>query len=107
MSAAVPPMPPDGWCIMIRACGSAYRLPVVPAQSRNCPIEAAMPIADGGHVVVDELHRVVDRHAGVDRAARRVDVEVDVALGVLGGEQQQLRADPVGDLRRSPRCRGR
>jgi hypothetical protein len=23
MSAAVPPMPPDGWCIMIRACGVA------------------------------------------------------------------------------------
>ncbi len=23
MSAAVPPIPADGWCIMIRACGSA------------------------------------------------------------------------------------
>src|SRR3954451_10740206 len=22
MSEAVPPIPPDGWCIMIRACGS-------------------------------------------------------------------------------------
>ena len=45
MSAAVPPMPPDGWCIMIRACGSAYRLPLVPAQSSSWPIDAAMPIA--------------------------------------------------------------
>ena len=45
MSAAVPPMPPDSWCIMIRACGSANRLPGVPAQSRNWPIEAAMPMA--------------------------------------------------------------
>ncbi len=23
MSLAVPPMPPEGWCIMIRACGRA------------------------------------------------------------------------------------
>ena len=23
MSLAVPPRPPDGWCIMIRLCGSA------------------------------------------------------------------------------------
>ena len=23
MSAVVPPIPPDGWCIMMRACGSA------------------------------------------------------------------------------------
>ena len=35
---------------------------------------------------------------GVDRAAGRVDVEADVALGVLGGEQQHLGADPVGDV---------
>ena len=30
MSAVVPPMPADGWCIMIRALGSAKRLPCVP-----------------------------------------------------------------------------
>ena len=45
MSAAVPPMPPEGWCIMIRACGVAYRLPLVPAQSRNWPMLAASPMA--------------------------------------------------------------
>ena len=33
-----------------------------------------------------------------DRAARRVDVEGDVLLRVLGGQQQQLRGDPVGDV---------
>ncbi len=44
MSDAVPPIPPDGWCIMIRACGSANRLSFAPAQSRNWPIEAARPI---------------------------------------------------------------
>ena len=30
---------------MIRACGRAYRLPFVPAQSNSCPMDAAMPIA--------------------------------------------------------------
>ncbi len=45
MSEAVPPRPPDGWCIMIRLCGSANRLPFVPALRRNWPIEAARPIA--------------------------------------------------------------
>jgi hypothetical protein len=53
---------------------------------------------DGGHVVVDELHRVVDGHARVDGAAGRVDVEDDVALRILGREEQQLSADPVGHL---------
>jgi len=28
---------------MIRVCGSENRLPGVPAVSRNCPIEAAIP----------------------------------------------------------------
>ena len=45
MSDAVPPIPAEGWCIMIRACGRLDRLPAVPAQSRNCPMLAAMPIA--------------------------------------------------------------
>src|SRR5262249_15517617 len=45
MSAALPVTPPSGWCIRILACGSAKRLPLVPAASRNSPIEAAMPMA--------------------------------------------------------------
>ena len=44
MSAAVPWAPPEGWCIMMRAWGSAERLPLVPAVSRNEPIEAAIPM---------------------------------------------------------------
>ena len=44
MSAAVPCAPPEGWWIMIRECGRALRLPLVPAASRNDPIEAAMPM---------------------------------------------------------------
>src|SRR5690606_35035060 len=44
MSDSVPPTPADGWCMRIWQCGSTYRLPRVPAESRNCPIDAAMPI---------------------------------------------------------------
>ena len=51
--------------------------------------------ADRLHVGPDELHRVVDREPGRGRAARAVDVEVDVLLGILGLEEQQLRDDQV------------
>src|SRR5207249_3106809 len=44
MSVACPCTPPSGWWIMIRACGSANRLPRAPAQSRRAPIDAAWPI---------------------------------------------------------------
>jgi hypothetical protein len=44
------------------------------------------------------LHDVIDGHAGGDRAARRVDVQGDVPLVVLGREQDQLGTDPVGQL---------
>src|SRR3546814_8535602 len=47
---------------------------------------------------LDDLHGVVDRHAGGDDAAGRVDVQADVLLGVLGLEEQHLRDDDVGDV---------
>src|SRR5438094_577180 len=40
MSVAWPCTPPNGWWIMMRACGSANRLPRAPAQSRSSPIDA-------------------------------------------------------------------
>ena len=51
---------------------------------------------NGRHVIRDELDRVVDDHAGRDRAARGVDVEGDVRLGILGSEHLQLLGDAVG-----------
>ncbi len=44
MSDACPCIPAEGWCIMIRAWGSANRLPREPAHNRNCPIEAPRPM---------------------------------------------------------------
>ena len=54
--------------------------------------------ADRRNVVLDELHRVVDRHSGGYRTARAVDVQVDVAFRVLGLEKQELRDDKICDL---------
>ena len=45
----------------------------------------------------DVLHGVVDRQAGGRLAARGVDVELDVALGILRLEEQELRGDEIGD----------
>ena len=55
--------------------------------------------ADRLHVGLDELHRVVDRQACVDRAAGRVDVEADVLVGVLGLQVQELGHDQMETLR--------
>src|SRR5262249_20913562 len=52
---------------------------------------------DGHHVVLDVLHGVVDSHTGRDGAAGAVDVEVNVLVRV-GGKEQQLCSDPVGDV---------
>ena len=49
-------------------------------------------------VRMHELHRVVDRHAGVRRSARRVDVQRDVLAGILRVEEQELCRDQVRDL---------
>ena len=54
--------------------------------------------ADGAHVRLDELHRVVDGQPGVHAAARAVDVQADVLVRVVDSEVDQLRHDEVGDL---------
>ena len=60
--------------------------------------------ADGGYVALDILHGVVNGHAGSDGAAGAIDVELDVLVGVLGLQIQQLghneRGGGVVDLLR-------
>src|SRR5205085_3379688 len=60
-----------------RACGQQER-----------SHRGALANADGRHVGADELYRVVDGHAGRDRAAGGIDVEVDVLLRVFGFEEE-------------------
>ena len=80
----------------IRLFGSASRLPGRSSGEQQRPHRHRDPVADRLHVGSDELHRVVDRHAGVDRAAGRVDVEVDVLVGVVGLQVDELGDDQVG-----------
>ena len=47
---------------------------------------------------LQELHRVVDRQARRDAAARGVDVDVDVALRIIRLQEEQLRDHNVGHV---------
>jgi hypothetical protein len=57
-----------------------------------------LPDAVGNHVVLDELHGVVDGQARGDGAAGRVDVERDVLFRVLALQKQHLGNDEIGHL---------
>jgi hypothetical protein len=54
--------------------------------------------ADRRDVRLHVLHGVVDRHPRRHRAARRVDVEIDVLVGIIGLEEEHLRDHEVRDL---------
>ena len=98
MSVAWPWKPPWGWWMRMRLLGSAERLPLRAAGQQQRAHRHRDPAHRRGDVGLDEAHRVVDRQPGVDDPARRVDVELDVLLGILGLEVQQLRHDEVGDV---------
>ena len=87
--------PPDGWWIRIRLLGSARRLPGAPRQHQRAHRHRD-PVTDRLHIQANELHRVVDRHPGVDRPARGVDVKVDVLVGIVGLQVDELGDDQVG-----------
>jgi len=54
--------------------------------------------ADRVHRGAEVLHRIVDRHAGGYHASGRVDVQIDVFVGIIRLEEQELRYDDVGDI---------
>ena len=107
MSLAWPSTPPKGWCRRIRAWGRAKRLPLVPGRQQHGRRRGRLAEAEGRHVGLDELHGVVDGEQGGDVAARRVDVEVDVLVRLLGLQEEQLGADQVGHRVVDRACRGR
>ncbi len=89
---------PDGWWIMMRECGQRVALALGAGREQERAHRGRLPHADGRHSGLHVLHGVVDREAGRDRAARRVDVEDDVLVGVFGLEEQHLGDDDVGDV---------
>ena len=52
--------------------------------------------ADGGHVALDVLHGVVDRHTGGDASAGAVDIHLNVLVGVLRLQIEELRHHKAG-----------
>jgi hypothetical protein len=54
--------------------------------------------AGGDDVGLDELHGVVDRETRGDGAARRVDVELNVALRIFCLEKEHLGGGQIGDV---------
>ena len=73
------------------------RLPFGPGGQQQRAHAGTLADAVGRHVARDPLHRVVDGQPGGDAAARAVDVQMDVGLGVLMRQDQHLGDDQVGD----------
>src|SRR5664280_107699 len=55
-----------------------------------------LPEAEGGHVRLDVLHRVVDGEQCCDVPAGRIDVEVDVLVRLFRLQEEELGANQVG-----------
>ncbi len=89
-STAEPPIPADPWCIRMRACGSANRLPCVPAESRNWPALQAMPNASVA--TSHGMSRMTSRIASIDGTEPPGELIQSAmsACRVLVGEREEL-----------------
>ena len=97
MSAAWPGAAPPGLVEQDAGVRQGEALALRARRQQHRRRRRRLPEADRGDVGLDVLHRVVDREQRGDVAARRVDVDVDVLVGVLRLEVQQLGAHQVGD----------
>ncbi len=82
----------------MREVGRANRFLGAPAASKQRSHAGCLANADGGDVWADELHGVVDGHAGRDGATRRIHVERNVFLRIFGFEKQHLGNNQVCDI---------
>lgn len=82
---------------MIRGVWKRVPLPRSSGTKKELAHRCSETHTDGADIGSNELHGVVDRHAGGDGAAGRVDVEPDVFAGIFTFEIQQLRHDLIGN----------
>ena len=88
----------DGWCSTTRACGRIAALPGVAGREQDRRGRRRLADAGGVHRRADELHRVVDRQHRRDRAAGRVEVEVDRHVAASSDSRcSSCAIDHVGD----------
>ena len=75
---------------MIRALGSANRLPFGTCRQQGGAHRRCLSDAVGGNIARDKLHCVVDGHTSGDTSTRAVDVQVDVGFGIIRLQEQHL-----------------
>ena len=63
-------------------------------RSHACTLSHAI----GGNIAGNELHRVVDRHAGSNGTSGAVDVHRNVGLAVLELQIEELCHDTISDI---------
>ena len=80
------------------AVGQSVTLPRRARGEQHRAHRRALTDAVGLDVAREALHGVVDGKSRRDRTAGAVDVKLDVLLGVLGLQEQQLRHDQIGDV---------
>ena len=51
---------------------------------------------DCGHITLDVLHGIIDRHARGDAAAGAVDIKLNILVRILGLQVQKLRHHQAG-----------
>ena len=57
-----------------------------------------LPDTNRRHIIADELNRVVDRQARSNRPSWAINVKGNIALRVLGFQEQQLRRHQIRDV---------
>ena len=68
--------------------GQAEALALGAGRQQEGPHAGGHAHAQRGHIGLDEVHRIVDGHAGADGAARGVDVEGNVLVWVFAFQEQ-------------------
>ena len=82
----------------MRACGSAKRFFGRAAGEKNRGDRSSLADAGGDDIRLDKLHGVVNRKARGDRAARRIDIELNVFFRIFGLQEEHLGGGQIGDV---------
>src|SRR5439155_8533936 len=95
--ACAPWMPPLGWWSTI-VQWQRVTLTLSAAGENQRGGAGRHPGAERADRRMDVAHRVVDGQSRRQRAARAVDVDADLLVGILAVEEEQLRDNQIGDI---------
>ena len=63
--------------------GQCDTLALGTGREQKCAHAGSHTHADGGYVALDVVHGVIDRHARGDRSSGRINIKVDILVGIL------------------------